>query len=189
MDEDIEFEDGWEDVLAARLYPGGSQDDSTVASDDESISDEELADYWTEDDETEFEEVQESYRGFATMTQIAPNPAHAMHAQYTRSRSGSAGSDGSVGQISNVATGSVSDDDFSDADVEDQSDVPYSFDTPAFEPSSEADIEMGDDGLVPDETPAPPVVPSSAVLFSCPLCLEAPKDTSVTRCGHVFCTE
>ncbi|KZT08029.1 uncharacterized protein LAESUDRAFT_736205 [Laetiporus sulphureus 93-53] len=26
------------------------------------------------------------------------------------------------------------------------------------------------------------------VLFNCPLCLEAPNETSATRCGHVFCT-
>lgn len=30
--------------------------------------------------------------------------------------------------------------------------------------------------------------PSSGVFFSCPLCLEAPKENSATRCGHLFCT-
>ncbi|KAJ3535014.1 hypothetical protein NM688_g7040 [Phlebia brevispora] len=30
--------------------------------------------------------------------------------------------------------------------------------------------------------------PASGVLFSCPLCLEAPKESSATRCGHLFCT-
>ena len=29
---------------------------------------------------------------------------------------------------------------------------------------------------------------SSGVSFCCPLCLEAPKETSATRCGHLFCT-
>lgn len=28
----------------------------------------------------------------------------------------------------------------------------------------------------------------AGVWFSCPLCLEAPKETSATRCGHLFCT-
>lgn len=28
----------------------------------------------------------------------------------------------------------------------------------------------------------------SGVFISCPLCLEAPKETSVTKCGHLFCT-
>ena len=31
-------------------------------------------------------------------------------------------------------------------------------------------------------------VPASSVTFSCPLCLEAPKESSATRCGHLFCT-
>ncbi|KAH8102245.1 hypothetical protein BXZ70DRAFT_63462 [Cristinia sonorae] len=30
--------------------------------------------------------------------------------------------------------------------------------------------------------------PPQSILFTCPLCLEAPKSTSVTHCGHVFCT-
>ncbi|KAF7796142.1 hypothetical protein EIP86_007316 [Pleurotus ostreatoroseus] len=30
--------------------------------------------------------------------------------------------------------------------------------------------------------------PVSGVFISCPLCLEAPKESSVTRCGHLFCT-
>lgn len=28
----------------------------------------------------------------------------------------------------------------------------------------------------------------SSVAISCPLCLEAPTETSATRCGHLFCT-
>ena len=31
-------------------------------------------------------------------------------------------------------------------------------------------------------------VSAARVSFNCPLCLEVPKDTSATRCGHVFCT-
>lgn len=30
--------------------------------------------------------------------------------------------------------------------------------------------------------------PTSGLFFSCPLCLEAPRETSATKCGHLFCT-
>lgn len=32
------------------------------------------------------------------------------------------------------------------------------------------------------------VAPATGLFVSCPLCLEAPKESSATRCGHVFCT-
>ncbi|GJE86487.1 RING-type domain-containing protein [Phanerochaete sordida] len=38
------------------------------------------------------------------------------------------------------------------------------------------------------ESPDTEKAPTSGVFFSCPLCLEAPKESSATRCGHLFCT-
>ncbi|EKM56502.1 uncharacterized protein PHACADRAFT_253670 [Phanerochaete carnosa HHB-10118-sp] len=38
------------------------------------------------------------------------------------------------------------------------------------------------------ESPDAEKPPTSGLFFSCPLCLEAPKETSATRCGHLFCT-
>ncbi|KAI0790544.1 hypothetical protein C8Q75DRAFT_122384 [Abortiporus biennis] len=57
-------------------------------------------------------------------------------------------------------------------------DVPRQYGSPEIPSAIKEEVREG------KEEPRP-----SGIYFSCSLCLEAPKETSSTRCGHVFCTE
>lgn len=103
--------DGWEDELGRTAFP---EENEESAIDEEDTPDD--VDYWTEDEEDEFEEEREAYYGFARVPRRLPAAA------------------------------------------------------------------PGQESIQPGKAP------ESGVFFSCPLCLEAPKESSATQCGHLFCT-
>ena len=133
-DDDIDDSgDGWEDELGSRVFPEENERESTTG-DEEHFSE---AEYWTEDEDDDLEEVRESYYGFAR----TPERAHLAR------------------PLARVS----------------QDSAPENAEAP-LGPSEEQQHEEGERA------------PASGVIFSCPLCLEAPKETSATRCGHLFCT-
>lgn len=181
-DDDIDdtFE-GWEDVLAEIRYPEEGTEGGPPADDDEEYgpSDE----YWDEDDETEFEEDRDTYYGFASVSAVgvttmpAPTPMTAVNpfgpdseeAGPSSARSGTPGSDSSSFSTAYISGSSFSDP-FSTAEASSSSSSIDTMDRPASAP-------------VPGEHNH-----GHAPKYGCPLCLEAPQQTSATRCGHIFCT-
>jgi E3 ubiquitin-protein ligase RFWD3 len=132
-DEEIDDSvEGWEDELGLARFPneqhpfGGEIPDSDV-------------DYWTDDDNEQFEEELDAYDGFA------PVP-------------------------SSLRSTESNDSPFSDEHISEH---------------QKNEHHRCHDS---ERTDSLASAPSPAVLVSCPLCLEAPKATSATKCGHLFCT-
>ena len=203
------FRDAWE----ARLYREAYDSPYRSASDDESYR--ESDEYWDEDDGSDFEDERQSYGGFV-LRQVAPNPMpQYTRSRYGSGDSNvSAGLDSNVATGS-VSDDFVFDDEpvplipttFPPTQVAgtrfegvgvlrpvgpsprvSRESSPRS--SRDFSPrGSQGFSPRGSRELAPNETyvPVPPIRPS-ALIFNCPLCFEAPFETSATRCGHVFCT-
>ncbi|THG95182.1 hypothetical protein EW026_g6423 [Hermanssonia centrifuga] len=134
-DDDIDdSSEGWEDELGSRVFPDEDEGNGLASNNgDEDLNE---ADYWTEDEEDDFEEERETYYGFA---RVPSTPSHRTQ-------------DGTNEVVNNS--------------------------------------EQLEEGVKPASQTAltDNQAPAAGVFFSCPLCLEAPNESSATQCGHLFCT-
>lgn len=194
-DADSDIDDaasGWEDELGRREFPEENEHaeaDIRAGRDPYTPADE----YWDEDDETDFEEEEEAYYGFASVPSSAQS-------QISRT-------------IDSVRIMSLNDIGLSPASSTPSSprvDTPEVVEAPqphiARSPAGQQDmaapseanaVNTAEGVISPIVAPKPQIANRPQLInapaatkpaFTCPLCLESPSSFTATRCGHVFCT-